>query len=765
MNELTSMEVKYNIEFDNIQRRDSNDYIPEYSEVYKSIKTALEIDKEGYNVYLIDDFSQDKLNNIMNFIKENSSDIPPKDICYVIYDNPKEPKGLFVDNGKGHLFKSYVEEIKKTYLELTYEFYNTSDNKNKEELLDKIEKGRSELLSKMIKIAEETGFDIRFSQGGFSFIPLKDDGEVMSEKEYESLEKDKKTEIIDNVSILKKQAEKILDDIKEEEDIGIESIKKLMREYYKVNMENVRDSYGKDFNREGKVLEYLDNMCNTTEDELIENYSSTYEDDEEAIGEIVGKYMVNVLVDNNENKKPVCIYEDDPSLSNLLGTIEYENKNGVYITDVSLIKAGSMLKANGGCLIIRLSSLLANQSAYYYLKKSLISGKVDIDHNRGYLELLSLNGLHPEPIKINEKVILIGDYETYDVLYRYDDDFKKIFKLKAEFNPIVKINDKTKAALIKDIEKISYENSLKPIKAEGIKEIGKFLSRRAEDQNRFYFDGYELNKLLMLTNNKVKNQNKDFIDSNDIREILYEEETIQKEILETFKENKIYINVKDKVVGEVNGLTVLDAGYLRFGKPVRITCRCYKGDGSIIDVQKDSELSGKIHSKAINILNGYINGLLGDYGKLPVDFHLSFEQVYGKVDGDSASVAEIIAMLSSLSKIGIKGNIAVTGSVNQLGEVQPIGGVNDKIEGFFKVCNIVDTTHGKGVLIPYSNIDNLVLSKEVEDEIEKGNFHIYTMKNIEEAVDTLMGDGNISFKDVLDLAEKELKKYGKKRGF
>ena len=763
MRELKSDEVKYCIEFTNLDEREENDYIPEYKQVYKEIKKALEIDKEGYNVYLIDDFSKKKLENIMNFINDNMKDVPPKDICYVVNVDSKNPKTIFVSNGKGKVFDKYVEDIQGIYLQKTYDFYNTSENKEKEKLLEIVQKSRSELVSKMVKIAEDNGFNIKFTTSGFTFIPIRGDGNAMSENEYDSLENQEKDDIITKVATLKVEAQDILDQIKDREEEGIESIKELMKKYYVDVMKEIKDSYKKEFCQEELVMNFLDNMCSEIEKSLLDNYSMSYEDDEEGVHEIIYKYDVNVIVDNRNNKKPVCIYEDDPSLSNLLGNIEYENKNGVYITDVNLIKAGSILQANEGCIIIRVNNLLANPSAYYYLKKTLINGKVDIDYNRGYLELLSLNGLHPEHIDINEKIILIGDYETYNLLYSYDDDFKNIFKIKAEFNPVVKINEKTKASLMKNINNICKNNNLKSIKEDGIKEIAKFLSRKAENRNKMYFNIDELDRILTLANSKSKSESKDFIDKKDIISVAYNEEEIENEILEAFEENKIFINLKGKSVGEINGLTVLDTGYYCFGKPVRITCNCYNGEGNIIDVQKDSQLSGQIHIKAINILKGYINNLIGGYSKIPVDFNLSFEQVYGKIDGDSASVAEAIVMLSSLSRIEIKNNIAVTGSINQLGEVQPIGGINEKIEGFFKVCKKLDNTKDKAVLIPYSNRDNLVLSEEVEREVENGNFHIYTMENIKDAVNILMGNGSDTYKDVLDAIGKELKKYNDKK--
>lgn len=369
MSELKISEVKYKIDFLNINKNKDDDYIPEYNEVYKSIKRALEIDKPGYNVYLIDDFSKDKLKNIMSFIENNLKDIPPKDICYVVGKDGKSPKSIFLYNGKGQAFSKYIQEIQESYSEKTYDFYNSSDNKEKEQLLKSVQENRSELLNNMIKVAEDNGFDIRVTQSGFTFVPLKENGEAMTEKEYESLEKQEKDIIINKVTELKEEAEIILEKMKEKEEEGIQSIKELMKEYYADTMEKMKDNYRKEFLEEKNIFDFLENMCKEIEEELIDNYSMSYEDDEEIISEIIYRYNINVIVDNSNIKKPKCIYEDDPSLTNLLGDIEYENKNGVYVTDVNFIKAGSMLKANEGCLIMRINDLLANPAAYYNLKK------------------------------------------------------------------------------------------------------------------------------------------------------------------------------------------------------------------------------------------------------------------------------------------------------------------------------------------------------------------------------------------------------------
>ncbi|KIE47156.1 hypothetical protein U732_1526 [Clostridium argentinense CDC 2741] len=759
---LTPKEVIYNFELGGISSKKNKSMLPQYSEAYKKIKTALEIDKEGYNVYLVDDYSMDKVKRIIEYIENVLKDRDkPDDICYVVKNDEKKPIPIFVSNGFGKKFKATLEDIQSSLIEYTFEFYNNSISKEKEKLVDTIQKKRNEIINNLIIISKSSGFEIKSNDGGFTFIPLND-GREMTEEEYEDLDSDKKELMISKVNELKLKAKEILEELKLMEVNELEKIKGIMYDYLNEKLEDKREKYKKIFHRDTEVIEYLEYVCDSIVTYLIDNYSISYDDDEDKINEIIYKYMINVIVDNSEQNSPPVIFEEDPNLNNLLGSIEYENHNGIYVSDVSLIKAGSLIKANGGCLILRVNNLLSNSQAYYYLKKVLLSEKVDLDYNKGYLELLALSGLKPKPINIRQKVILIGDYETYDLLYTHDEDFKKIFKMRTEYNPILDIDKDVKGALIREINNFSSANNIRPLTDEAIKQIAKCLSRKAENKNKIYFESYELNNLILLANNKVKEENRNTIDGKDIIDIAYEEELIEKEILQSYKEGKTLIEVVNSKVGQVNGLSVIDTGYVSFGKPIKITCICYKGEGNIIDAQRDSNLSGKIHNKALSILKGYISTLNGGYTKLPVDLHVSFEQIYGVVNGDSASIAEIICMLSSISKIPIRQNIAVTGSINQFGEVQPIGGVNQKIEGFFKVCKAMDTIENKGVLIPASNKEDLVLCEEVEIAIKEGKFFIYTMKSVEDAVRVLLDKPAINFDKVTKAINKEIEKYNDK---
>lgn len=761
--ELTPKDIIYEFDIEDISLRNQIDSMPQYLDAIENIKTALSIDEEGFNIYLIEDFSKQNLKDIIKYVNKifkNKS--KPKDICYVLYEDEKSPKPIFISNGGGNKLKAAALKMQNQYLECTFQFYNNSINKEKEEIKENIQKKRNELITKLIDVAKEKGFDIKSTNSGFNFIPLGSSGE-MTENEYDTLDKEKRETILETVSILKEKARKILEELKDIEVRDLGKIREIMKAYYKEEMNDLKVECKNMFTEDKTVQDYFDIICNNIEKSIIENYSLSYDEDEEKINEIIYKYVVNVIVDNSKNETSPVIFEQDPSIANLLGNIEYENHNGVYSTDIEFIKGGSMLKANEGCLIIKINNLLSNPSAYYYLKKVLLTQEVDVSSNKNYYEFLSLGTLKPEPIPIKEKVILIGDYETYDVLYNYDEDFRKIFTIRAECNPMRNIDNDLKETLIFEINKICSENNFKCLTKGAIREVAKILSRKAQSRGKIYYDKYEINKLLTLSNNKVQEENKEEISEEDIIHIGYKKDVVEKEILNSYIEKKMLIDVKDIKVGQINGLSVIDTGYFSFGKPIKITCCCYKGEGNIVDVQKDSNLSGNIHSKSINILKGYISTINGGFTRLPVDFHLSFEQIYGKVDGDSASVAEVICMLSALSKVPIKQSIAVTGSINQFGDVQPIGGVNEKIEGFFGVCKAIDTVKGKGVLIPFSNADDLVLSEEVEMEIRNGNFHIYTMTSIEDAIEVIMGDSNTNFQKVLIAINKELKKYSSKK--
>ncbi|EOU1109364.1 TPA: AAA family ATPase [Clostridium perfringens] len=755
--ELTPKEVIYNEDFTSIIG-EKESYGNEYEGVFRKIDEALSINKEGFNVYLIDEFSKQKLKDLISHLKDKmKSRGKPKDICYVTLEDIRVPKVIFLENGMGEKLEETLEYLKSFYYDEIYAFYNSSINKEKEEIINDIQKKRNYYIGDLIKSAKEEGFDLKATSSGFAFIPLVD-GEAMTEEEFDELEENSKGDISIKADKLKEGAESVLEELKNIELDSIEKLKELLRTYLENESASVKGKIKDNFKNENEAYNYLIDVCESLEKLLVDNYTINFDDDEEKINEIFSKYVCNIIKNSKGQEAPKVIFEEDPSLNNLLGTIEYENHNGVYSTDVKLIKSGSLLEANEGCIILRLSSLVNNANSYYYLRRTLLHGKINYDFNRGYLEVLSLNGLNPDPIPIKVNVILIGDFESYDILYNNDEDFKKIFRVRAEFSSLIGI-DENKRSLLDTIDKIIIDNELIKISTSGINAIGKQLARKAGTRKKILWDIDEIERILLLGNEEAKNNNKSFIDKDSIEEVINQCSEIEKDYLEMYEEKKIILDIEDRIIGSVNGLSVIDFGYMSFGKPIRITCTCYKGSGKIMDAQRESNLSGNIHNKSLNILRGFLSSFFNSYEALPVDFQLSFEQLYGKIEGDSASVAEVIAMISSLSKIPVDQSIAVTGSLNQFGQVQPIGGVNEKIEGFFNVCKKIDTYIGKAVLIPESNKGELILNSEIEEAVRKGEFKIYLMKDINEALSTLLLNDTMSLEDIGNKIREEIKKF------
>ncbi len=755
---LNCNEVIYNTQIGEAKVKEQN-FLPQYKKIFKEIKNAIDIDKSGYNAYVIAEMKDDIIEFIKTIYKNKGK---PKDICYAAYGNEKEPKSIKLDSGKGTELKKYVEDIKDMYVEVIYEFYNDNSNKEKIEIIDNLEKKKNNLVGILIENAKKEGFEIKSTETGFNFIPIIGEG-LMTEGQYELLTSEAKDEILFKLKNLKFQAQMLIENLKGMENDQIEKLKELLSIHFKNELKHKKTFYLEKFNDNIEAKQYILEMFRNIEQEVIDNYKISYEEDEEKISEIVGRYYVNIIVDNSDNENPNVIFEDDPSLENLIGTIEYENRNGNYYTDTNLIKAGALIKANEGCLVLKMNSLLMHPNSYYYLKKALLNDKVSFNYNKGYLELISLNGINPEPIDIKEKVIIIGDILTYDYLYNFDEDFRKIFKIRIQFDEEQNVNEETINSISDFLDNYSKINDINKIENCCKKEVIKYLSRKIENRNKVLFDLETIKTIVTLSNNVAKEKNKENIDDEDVRDVVYKKDSLQLDIEKMYSDKKILFNISNRKIGQINGLSVVDTGYISFGRPLKITCTVFKGSGDIIDIQKECNMSGNIHSKSIAILKGFINYLIGDYGKLPVDFHLCFEQLYGKIEGDSATVAEAVCLLSAISKIPIRQDIAVTGSINQFGEVQPIGGINEKIEGFFYVCKAMDKVDGKGVLMPLINKNNIVLNKEVEDAIKERKFTLYTMENFQDAIEVLMGDNKIDYKKIIEASKYELKRYNGKR--
>lgn len=756
--ELSPNEILFSIDESKGENNSELNDIPEITSTYQKIKRAITIQDEGYNLFLVDSFSNNKIAELQKYISSLYKDRKaPDDICLASISKDKKTRAIFIENGMGKKLKNSIDEIKTEYLQIAIDFYSAASNKEKDEIVEIINNKRSKYIGELVDIAKEDDFDVKATSTGFAFLPISETGEPMSESDYDKLSEEERKIISDNASKLKEIAENILEELRDLELNYLDDLKKIYQEHLMNKLEEQKENLFIEYIMFDDVYDYLEELFNNLEHDLVKVYSMNLDEDQELIYKVVANYDFEVLVDNSKYKKPRVIYEDNPILSNIIGNIEYESNNGLYKTKLSLVTAGSLLLANEGCLIIRLSSLVASASSYYYFMKCLLDGKVNYDYSKSYLESLSMNMLKINKIPINVKVILIGDFEAYEILYNNDQDFKNLFPLKVEFV------DNFSNDYVRIIKKYIFDRSKKrfdiDISEEAVNEIIRVLSRKSGDRNKIRLDNKELDNLLVLSKNLVFQNKESIITEDIIKKVAYEEDILDKEISEMYKDDKIIISLRDRKIGVINALAVIDAGYYSIGRVMRITCIAVKGDGRIVDVQKENNLSGSVHKKSISILYGFLNNFISRYKKLPVDFNLSFEQSYGSIDGDSASVAEMICILSALTQIGIKQNIAVTGSLNQLGEVQAIGGVNEKIEGFYKLTR--DRGEADfGVLIPKSNVNDIVLKPEVEEAIKNNRFHIYTMETIEEAIEVLLLD-NITLEEFYSNIKTEIEKYEK----
>jgi len=486
------------------------------------------------------------------------------------------------------------------------------------------------------------------------------------------------------------------------------------------------------------------------------------------------EYQVNVLVDNSETKGAPIIVETTPNYRNLFGTIErVVERTGIWKTDFLHIKAGSFLRANGGYLIFNALDALMETWVWPTLKRTLKNQVIEIQ-TYDPLYFFSTSALKPEPIECNTKVIMIGDTQIFYLLYSLDDDFKKIFKIKADFDSVMNKDDDKIQQYASFIRKICDEDKLRPFDNTGIAAVVEYGVRITGRQKKLSTRFHLIADLLREANYWAEKDGSDVVTEKHVDKAnekrVYRVNLIEEKIQEMIDDGTILIDSDGMVVGQVNGLSVYNLGDYMFGKPSRITAKTSLGKAGIINIEREAEMSGPIHNKGVYILTGYLRGKYAQDKPITMSASLCFEQSYSGVEGDSASSTEIYALLSSISELPLRQDIAVTGSVNQKGEVQPIGGVNEKIEGFFDVCKTKGLTGKQGVMIPHLNVDDLMLRKDVVEAVKERKFHIYPVKTIDQGIEILTGveagekleDGRFKEGTVNDLVDKKLRELGMK---
>jgi lon-related putative ATP-dependent protease len=720
----------------------------------RALKFGLGIKNHGFNMYVAGYPGTGRKTTVKSFVEAQAKTQPvPPDWCYVNnFGNQYEPKAIQLSAGKGKEFrddmKNLIENVKNA---LPKAFESEDYAARREATIRGLEEKRKQLIEELNVKAQREGFVIQTTPIGLLLIPVLD-GKPLSEEEMLALPQKTKDKLQEKRETLETEFRNTMRQLIDMERQIHDALKKLNKEVALYALGNLVERLREKYGDSAAVTEYLKDVENDVLDSLQQfiRRSQGGEQQEQLPFQMpwmredpYKKYEVNVVIDNSETKGAPVVMETNPNYPNLLGKTEKEAQFGALTTDFSMIRAGSIHKANGGYLIVPVEELLQNPFSYDGLKRDLRDGNMTIAEPEERYGFLSVKTLKPQPIPLTTKVILIGSPYLYQMMFELDPDFRELFKIKAEFDTVM---DRTESKVMQYaawVCALCEKEKLKHLDGTGIGKLVEFSSRIVEDQYKLSTQFAYVADVIREANFYATQDNSDFITGEHIKkaieEKVYRSKLIQEKTQEMIKRGFFLIDTVQEKVGQVNGLSVMGMGDFAFGNPSRVTASIGVGREGVIDIEREAKMGGPIHTKGVLILSGYLNDKYIRDKPLSLSARLVFEQNYEGVEGDSASSTELYSILSALSGRPIKQNIAVTGSVNQKGEVQAIGGVNEKIEGFFEVCKLQGLTGQQGVMIPESNVQNLMLKEEVLEAVKAGKFNIYSVKTIDEGIEFLTG--------------------------
>ena len=749
----------------------------------KALEFGISVDVKGYNLYIEGPSGVGKTMYTKNYLDSISSKKKvPNDWCYIYnFQNPNEPIAVSLPAGQGKEFKESMEGFIKEVKKDIKKTFNADDFEKEKALIKKeFEEKREVVLTKLNEDSQKHGFQVKSAQNGIYMMPVVE-GKVIQEEEFDKLDEEIKKQYEEKSVIVQQQ---IMDAISVIKQIERQSDKKVSEWQSNVALltVNAHINYIKSkYKRNKKITQFL----NDVKQDVLKNVSYFLAEDKAPNPQQMQQgpaqrkqdpclnYRVNLFIDNSDREGCPVVMDSNYSFQNLFGKLEYENYYGSLKTDFTMLKPGLMHKANGGYIIFQAKDLLANGMCYEELKRVLRIKELSIDNTMEQRSSMAMISLKPEPIPLDLKVILIGNSNIYHTLLSIDSDFRKLFKIKVEFEETAPINEENVNKLARFVHTFCEQEELPPLDRTAMARIVEYASRLAGDNDKLSTRFTDIAQVVGEAGTWAKLSKNKIVTEDIVNKALAERvERIKKydaRYIEMIKENTLLINTTGSCVGELNGLTVLTIGDYTFGKPAKITVNTYTGKQGVVNIEREVEMSGSTHTKGVYILSGYLGELFAQDIPLCLTASICFEQLYNGVDGDSASSTELYGLLSSLSGIPIKQSIAVTGSVNQKGQIQPIGGVNEKIEGFFQICKMRGLDGSHGVMIPVQNINNLQLSDDVVDAVKNKKFHIYAVSTIEEGIEVLTGvpagrkdkDGNFPAGTINYLAYEKLKKFAK----
>ncbi|MDF2546247.1 MAG: family ATPase [Anaerosolibacter sp.] len=724
-----------------------NDNIIGQDRAVRAMEFGLRVKSSQYNIFVTGLKGTGKTSYAQRIVSERAKDENvPDDWCYVYnFDNPGVPLALNVPPGMGKILVEDMDILVQDLLtEIPKAFHGEDYEKRKAEIVKKYQDERNQLIEELTEYSKEQGFKIKNTSTGFALAPLIN-GEVISDGEYSDLDEEQRIEIETKAEDIQDRAVEILRKIKEMERQAKKKIIDLDNTLGLYVVEPLMDELFDKYKEHTKVIEYIKNVQNDVIEQIYDFDLSEEEQDElvvkKAENNFVKKYKVNLFIDNSNTTGAPIVMECNPNYNNLVGRIEYENEQGSLKTDFTMIKPGAIHRANGGYLILQANQVLTNAQSWDLLKRTIETGQISIENLRMQLGIVEVTTLKPEPIPVDIKVILIGNPYLYQLLYNHDEDFEKLFKVKVDFDSVMNTNRENEQKIANFISDYCDRKELKHLDREAVAKVVEYSHKIAGSQKKLSTRFNKIIELLIEADvwadiDKSELVRKEHIDKA-YEEKQYRNNRMEEKLDEMYETGKIIIDLKGKKIGRINGLSVIDVGDHSFGKPSVITVTTYAGNRGVVNIEREVKMSGKIHDKGVLILEGYLSEKFGQEYPVTLTAKICFEQSYSGVDGDSASSTELYGLLSSLSDIPLKQHIAVTGSVNQKGEIQPVGGVTEKIEGFFSLCRYFGLTGDQGVIIPHQNVDDLVLKDEIVEAVRDGKFHIYPVAMVEEGIEIL----------------------------
>ena len=718
----------------------------------RALELGLTLQQPGYNVYIAGPVGTGRTTYARKKVQAVAAAKPvPPDWCYVYnFQQPDQPAALSPPAGAGAKFRKDIDElieelkdaIRKVFASETFET-------RRREVVQSFEQRIADIWKELETKARQLGFAIQRSPAGIATVPVGPSGEPITPELFNLLPEEQRNEITRRGRALQEEVGEVLRKVRIIEREARDAMRELEQRAVSSAAAHPITRLKERYADHPKIGAYLDQILA----DVVEHLDDFKEQEEPAAPfplaalmrrqEPFTRYRVNLVVDNSHLRGAPVIEESNPTYYNLLGKVEYRGEFGALVTDFTMIKCGALQQANGGFLTLQVRDVLTNPLSWEALKRALKSGEARIENIGEQLGLMPTATLRPEPIPLDVKVLLIGTAQIFQLLYVLDEDFRKLFKIKAEFDVEVERTEEATRAYAQAVGAICSRQGLRPFDRSAVARVLEQSARMAEHQQRLSTRFNEMVEIVYEASAWAQQAGHDVVAVVDVDravdEKVYRSNRIEERLRQMIAEGQLLVDVDGVKPGQVNGLSVLQLGDYSFGHPSRITARTFVGSRGVVNIERETEMSGRIHSKGVAILGAYLGGKYAQQQPLSLNASLTFEQTYSEVDGDSASSTELYALLSELAGVPIEQSIAVTGSVNQKGEIQPIGGVNEKIEGYFAVCKALGLTGRQGVMIPVQNVPNLMLRPDVVEAVRQGKFHIWAVRTIDEGLEVLTG--------------------------